>query len=238
MSDQSHFSSDFEQIQKVKGFLKQGNYDEARNLLNNLLELIQKKGPESYDPGQYEILIGYVFKYIGDTYFSQDSFVEASSYYLQAVTYFESLDNPPLGTMITVYESLAVCFEKLGSDAEASKYRGQASKLKREQYEKEIEQLLTAANYKIEKNVSKILDAPSIDIFAQKKISLFKKHKICIWFATDEATAETMQFIVNDYRGFGDIVVVLLSGDPTIVIGLPKYINVVASPKSFEKFLK
>ncbi len=177
--------------------------------------------------------LGHLNYLIGIGHFHSKRYDQSLPFLFQGVTFWRSMKTPPLHLLENLLMTIAQCFEMQGNELEAEKYRLQAAEVRQELVTQYFVRALKSRGYHVELNARPLEQEQPIDIFAEKK-SMFRKKRICIWFAMDEVTAESLTFIVQGYKKFSKLrVVYLLQGNP-LNVKLPSDVLVINKPESLE----
>ena len=143
------------------------------------------------------------------------------------------MKSPPLYYLEKLLLTISDCFDLQGTELEAEKYRLQAAEVRQELMTQYFVRAFQSRGYSVELNARPLEQEQPVDIYASKK-GFLRKKRICIWFAMDPVTAESLLFIIQGYKNFAQMrVVFLLQGNPSEV-NLPPDILVINKPENLE----
>ncbi|MFX0013298.1 MAG: hypothetical protein ACFFB2_02475 [Promethearchaeota archaeon] len=208
-------------LNEAKTLIVEKKAEQAAELLNNALNILQTQPPDDLDQNAKLLLEGEIQESLGDTKILQQQDQNALSHLLQAMTLLQTLESltniAPNEALFRVYRKLSGAFNRLGQQFESEKYLRNAGEIKASILKNELYSRFKEAGYKVNENVRVIeTEATPVDIMAEKG-GLFKKNRIAIWFAMDEAELDTISFLTQGYAKYAkNRYILMLMGQSTI----------------------
>ncbi|MHA2224676.1 MAG: hypothetical protein ACXAC8_05705 [Candidatus Hodarchaeales archaeon] len=207
-------------LKEAKTLIVEKKPEKATELLNNALNILQTQPPDDLNQAQKLILESELQESLGDTQILQQKDQEALSHLLMAMTQLQTVESltghPPNEILFRVYRKLSGAFDRLGQQFESEKYLRNAGEIKASILKSELHHRFKESGFKIQENVRAIeTEATPVDIMAVK--GGFRKKRIAIWFAMDEAELDTISYLTKGYAKFAkDRYILMLMGQTTI----------------------
>ena len=207
-------------LKEAKTLIVEKKPEKASELLNNALNFLQTQPPDDLNQAQKLILESKLQESLGDTQILQQKDQEALSHLLMAMTQLQTVESltgqPPNEILFRVYRKLSGAFDRLGQQFESEKYLRNAGEIKASILKSELHHRFSEAGYKVQENVRAIqTEASPVDIMAVK--GGFRKKRIVIWFAMDEAELDTISYLTKGYAKFSkNRYILMLMGQTTI----------------------
>lgn len=207
-------------LKEAKILIVEKKIDEASELLNNALNIIQTEPPTDLTQEDKLVLEAEIQESIADTKILTQKDQEALSHLLMAMTHLETYESlsqiSANDILFRVYQKLSRAFDRLGQQFESEKYLRKAGEIKGSILKKDIFKRLTEAGYIVSENIRGVeTEASPVDIIGEK--GRFKKARIAIWFAMDESEVDTISYLTKGYAKYAkNRYILLLMGQPTI----------------------
>ncbi len=208
-------------LNEAKTLIVEKKAEQAAELLNNAYNILQSQPPDDLEQNEKLLLEGEIQESLGDTKILQQQDQEALSHLLMAMTQLQTLesltDSPPHDVLFRVYRKLSGAFNRLGQQFESEKYLRNAGEIKASILKTELHTRFRESGYKVVENVRAIeTEATPVDIMAIKG-SLFKKKRVAVWFAMDDAELDTISFLTRGYAKYAKKrYILMLMGETTI----------------------
>lgn len=208
-------------LKEAKTLIIEKKAEQAAELLNNALNILQTQPPDDLNQAQKLLLEGEIQESLGDTKILKQQDQEALSHLLMALTQLQTLESvtntSPSENLFRVYRKLSGAFDRLGQQFESEKYLRNAGEIKASILKQELYTRFRSAGYKVLENVRAVeTEATPVDIMAEKG-GLFKKNRVAIWFAMDEAELDTISFLTKGYAKYAKRrYILMLMGQTTI----------------------
>ena len=208
-------------LNEAKTLIVEKKAEQAAELLNNAYNILQSEPPEDLDQTEKLLLEGEIQESLGDTKILQQQDQEALSHLLMAMTQLQTLESltqkSPDEVLFRVYRKLSGAFNRLGQQFESEKYLRNAGEIKASILKTELYRRFKEAGYKVKENVRAIeTEATPVDVMAEKG-GFFKKSRIAIWLAMDEAELDTISFLTRGYAKYAkNRYILMLMGQTTI----------------------
>ncbi len=207
-------------LNEAKTLIVEKKAEQAAELLNNAYNILQSQPPDDLDQAEKLILVGEIQESLGDTKILQQQDQEALRHLLMAMTQLQTLESLtqtlPHENLFRVYRKLSGAFNRLGQQFESEKYLRNAGEIKASILKNELSERFKQAGFKIKENVRAIeTEATPVDVMAEK--GGFRKKRIAIWFAMDEAELDTIAFLTKGYEKYAkERYILMLMGQTTI----------------------
>ncbi len=207
-------------LNEAKTLIVEKKAEQAAELLNNAFNILQTQPPDDLNEAQKLLLEGEIQESLGDIKILQQQDQEALSHLLMAMTQLQTLESltsvPPNEHLFRVYRKLSGAFNRLGQQFESEKYLRNAGEIKASILKNELYKRLKDAGYKVSENIRAIeTEATPVDVMAVK--GGFRKTRIAIWFAMDDAELDTISFLTRGYAKFTKKrYIIMLMGQTTI----------------------
>ncbi|MHA2244298.1 MAG: hypothetical protein ACXADY_04975 [Candidatus Hodarchaeales archaeon] len=207
-------------LNEAKTLIVEKKVEQATELLNNAYNILQTQPPDDLDQAQKILLEGEIQESLGDTKILQQQDQEALSHLLMAMTQLQTLESltkvPANEPLFRVYRKLSGAFDRLGQQFESEKYLRNAGEIKASILKNELYKRLKEAGYKVRENIRAIeTEATPVDIMAEK--GGFRKTRVAIWFAMDDAELDTISFLTKGYAKYAKKrYIIMLMGQTTI----------------------
>ncbi len=207
-------------LNEAKTLIVEKKAEQAAELLNNAYNILQSQPPDDLNQAEKLILEGEIQESLGDTKILQQQDQEALSHLLMAMTQLQTLESLtqtlPHENLFRVYRKLSGAFNRLGQQFESEKYLRNAGEIKASILKKELSERFRQAGFKIKENIRAIeTEATPVDVMAEK--GGFRKKRIAIWFAMDEAELDTIAFLTKGYEKYAkERYILMLMGQTTI----------------------
>ena len=207
-------------LNEAKTLIVEKKAEQAAELLNNASNILQTQPPDDLNQAQKLLLEGEIQESLGDIKILQQQDQEALSHLLMAMTQLQTLESltsvPPNEHLFRVYRKLSGAFNRLGQQFESEKYLRNAGEIKASILKNELYKRLKDAGYKVSENIRAIeTEATPVDVMAVK--GGFRKTRIAIWFAMDDAELDTISFLTRGYAKFTKKrYIIMLMGQTTI----------------------
>ena len=208
-------------LNEAKTLIVEKKAEQAAELLNNAYKILQEEPPEDLDQTEKLLLEGEIQESLGDTKILQQQDQDALSHLLMAMTQLQTLESltqkSPDEVLFRVYRKLSGAFNRLGQQFESEKYLRNAGEIKASILKTELYRRFKEAGYKVKENVRAIeTEATPVDVMAEKG-GFFKKSRIAIWLAMDEAELDTISFLTRGYAKYAkNRYILMLMGQTTI----------------------
>ncbi len=208
-------------LKEAKTLIVEKKAEQASELLNNAFNFLQSQPPDALGQEERLLLEGEIQESLGDTRILQQKDQEALSHLLMAMTQLQTLESlsetPPHDNLFRVYRKLSGAFNRLGQQFESEKYLRNAGEIKSSILKRELYKRFKENGYKVKENVRAVeTEASPVDVMAEKG-GFFKKTRIAIWFAMDEAELDTISFLTKGYASYTKSrYILMLMGQTTI----------------------
>ncbi|UCG90430.1 MAG: hypothetical protein JSU57_01485 [Candidatus Heimdallarchaeota archaeon] len=207
-------------LNEAKTLIIEKKAEQAAELLNNAYNMLQSQPPDDLEQTEKLLLEGEIQESLGDTKILQQQDQEALSHLLMAMTQLQTLESLtqtlPHENLFRVYRKLSGAFNRLGQQFESEKYLRNAGEIKASILKKELFSRFAQSGFKMKENIRAIeTEATPVDIMAEK--GGFRKKRVAIWFAMDEAELDTIAFLTKGYAKYAkDRYILMLMGQTTI----------------------
>ncbi|MFX1284548.1 MAG: hypothetical protein ACFFB5_12885 [Promethearchaeota archaeon] len=207
-------------LNEAKTLIVEKKAEQAAELLNNAYNILQSQPPDDMERAEKLLLEGEIQESLGDTRILQQQDQEALSHLLMALTQLQTLESEtqtlPHENLFRVYRKLSGAFNRCGQQFESEKYLRNAGEIKARILKNELSVRFKQAGYKMKENIRAIeTEATPVDIMAEK--GGFRKKRVAIWFAMDEAELDTIAFLTKGYAKYAkDRYILMLMGQTTI----------------------
>ncbi|UCE13948.1 MAG: hypothetical protein JSV04_01925 [Candidatus Heimdallarchaeota archaeon] len=208
-------------LKEAKTLIIEKKTEQAAELLNNALNILQTQPPDDLSQAQKLLLEGEIQESLGDTKILKQQDQEALSHLLMALTQLQTLESitniPPSENLFRVNRKLSGAFDRLGQQFESEKYLRNAGEIKAAILKQELYTRFRESGFKVKENVRAVeTEATPVDIMAEKGGFLSKK-RVAIWFAMDEAELDTISFLTKGYSKYAKSrYILMLMGQTTI----------------------